>query len=171
MILSKNEILERKELEIVEEPSINKEDIEACKDIISLNDISCKLHAQYISGLVVCRLSVNANLTLKSTRTLKPVEYSVSDENEYTLTFEKLDYDLEDEDIIEVEGNEYDFYQDIVSMVITNIPLKIIGKDDPEHLEGNNWEVISEDEYNKRKTESKDIDPRLAAFADIDIDE
>lgn len=171
MILEKSEIVERKELEIVEDFNINKEDIEKCSDIISIKEVSSRLHAEYISGLVVCKLGVHAKLVLKSTRTLKPVEYEINDESEMSLTFEKLDYDTNSEDIIKVEGNSYDFYNDIISMIITNIPMKIIGKDDPEHMEGNNWEVISEDEYNRRKKENKEIDPRLAAFANIDLDE
>ncbi len=171
MYLLKSEIVDKKEIEIVEEPIINKEDLSKCTDIISLDSISSKLHAEYISGLVVCKLSINASLTLRSTRTLKPVKYEISDENEYTLAFEKNDFEIEDEEIIQVDSDRFDFYEDIVSMIITNVPLKIIGKDDPDHFEGKNWEVISEDEYNKRKKENKEIDPRLAQFANIDLDD
>ena len=53
--------------------------------------------------------------------------------------------------------------------MITSIPLKIIGKDDPESLKGDNLEVISEDEYYKKKKE--EVDPRFAKLLDFDLED
>ena len=60
-------------------------------------------------------------------------------------------------------------YEEILSTLITSIPLKIIGKDDPESLKGDNWEVISEDEYYKKKKE--EVDPRFAKLLEMDFDD
>lgn len=168
MILFKNEIKEKKALSYNEKFLINKDDLEVCNDILEVENIDVKLDAQYVSDLVICKLTVNAELILRSTRTLKPVPYIISDEDEITLAFDHVDYDLGDE-IIDVKDDRYDFYKDIYSMIATNIPLKIIGKDDPNHQQGENWEVLSEEEYYRRKKE--EIDPRMAQFANIDLDE
>ena len=60
-------------------------------------------------------------------------------------------------------------YPEILSTLITSIPLKIIGKDEPETIKGDGWEVISEDEYYKKKKET--VDPRLEKLLDFDLDE
>ena len=168
MILFRNEIRDKKEVYINENVEVSLDDVNGCEDIISINDIYASLEAKYVSGIVMCKLNVSGDLVLRSTRSFKPVNYHIDDTNDYMLAFEKSDFKLDD-DIIEVDSDQFDFREDIISMIITNIPLKIIGEDDPDHLEGNNWEVISEDEYNKRKKEN--IDPRLEAFANIDLDE
>lgn len=168
MILLKNEIKSKKIVSIKEEFVINKEDLEVCHDILEVKSISAELNAQYVSDLVICKLHVVADLVLRSTRTLLPVEYHIDDSDEMTLCFDSIDYEL-GEDIIEIKDDNYDFYKDIFSIIVTNIPLKIIGKDDPEYQQGDNWEVITEEEYIKRKNEN--IDPRMAQFANIDLED
>ena len=83
------------------------------------------------------------------------------------LSFEENDYG--DEDIIQIEEDHFDLYPEILSTIITSIPLKIIGKDDPESLQGDHWEVISEDEYYKKKKEA--VDPRFAKLLEMDFDD
>ena len=168
MILLKNEIKSKKIVSIDEDFKIKEEDLEVCHDILEVKNIKAELNAQYVSDLVVCKLHVIADLVLKSTRTLKPVDYHIDDSDEITLCFDSIDYDL-GEDILEIKDDNYDFYRDIFSLVVTNIPLKIIGKDDPDYQEGDNWEVITEEEYNKRKKEN--IAPRMAQFANINLDD
>ena len=81
----------------------------------------------------------------------------------YSFTSNK---DLEDESIININDNEIDLHDEIVSLVITSIPIKVIGEDDPEFFSKDNWEVISEDQYNNRKKTSSAFD----ALKDLDVD-
>ena len=53
-------------------------------------------------------------------------------------------------------------------MIISSIPLKIIAKDDKESISGDNWEVITEDEYLQRK-KSEDNSP-FALLKDLDLE-
>lgn len=166
--------LNRRELEQAKHISYNQDiildqaDIDNERDIISVEKVHLSGNAQYISNLVILTLKVDANLTLRSTRSLKPVPYVISEEESLTLTYAKDDI-LEDSDVILVEGEDFDLYQEVLSMIITSIPMKIIGENEPTSLSGEGWELISEDDYNNRK--SNEIDPRMAKLLDFDVED
>ena len=167
MIIYRNDVKAKKALRFDQDVEINIKDIESNPDIIEIKNVHVILEAKEVVDLVVVEYKLKANLILRSTRTLKPVPYKINENVTLTLSFEENDY--EDEDIIQVEEDHYDMYPEILSTLITSIPLKIIGKDDPESLKGDNWEVISEDEYYKKKNEA--VDPRFAKLLDFDFEE
>ena len=167
MIIYRNEIKAKKAIRYEEDITINIEDIENNPDIIKVNKVHVVCEAKEVVDLVIVEYKVKANLVLRSTRTLKPVDYSINEEGTLTLSFEENDYG--DEDIIQIEEDHFDLYSEILSTIITSIPLKIIGKDDPESLQGDHWEVISEDEYYKKKKEA--VDPRFAKLLEMDFDD
>ena len=166
MIIYRNDVKAKKAIRFDQDIEINIKDIESYPDIIKVNKVHVILEAKEVVDLVVVEYKIDADLILRSTRTLKPVPYTIQEEVALTLSFEENDY--EDEDIIQVD-DQFDMYPEILSTLITSIPLKIIGKDDPETLKGDNWEVISEDEYYKKKIE--EVDPRFAKLLDYDLEE
>ena len=167
MIIYRNDVKAKKAIRFDQDIEINIKDIESYPDIIKVNKVHVILEAKEVVDLVVVEYKINADLILRSTRTLKPVPYTIQEEVALTLSFEENDY--EDEDIIQVDDDQFDMYPEILSTLITSIPLKIIGKDDPETLKGDNWEVISEDEYYKKKKE--EVDPRFAKLLDFDLED
>ena len=167
MLIFRNDIKAKKALRFDEDININIEDIASNPDIIEIKKVHVTLEAKEVVDLVVVEYTLKANLILRSTRTLRPVPYKIKETVALTLSFEENDYD--DEDIIQVNDDRYDMYPEFLSTLITSIPLKIIGKDDPESLKGDNWEVISEDEYYKKKNEA--VDPRFAKLLDFDFEE
>lgn len=170
LVLKKKDIYSLKNFTLNEEVKINEEDIKKCKDIIKVNDVNVEINVNLVSSLVLVNIKLNAHLVLASTRTLKPVDFEINDEDNLTLSFEDTDFNEdESEDIIKVNEDHYDLYDDVLSILISAIPLKIIGKDDPEKIEGDHWEVISEDEYNEKK--KNDVNPAFAALQDFDIDD
>ena len=166
MIIYRNDVKAKKAIRFDQDIEINIKDIESYPDIIKVNKVHVILEAKEVVDLVVVEYKIDADLILRSTRTLKPVPYTIQEEVALTLSFEENDY--EDEDIIKVD-DQFDMYPEILSTLITSIPLKIIGKDDPETLKGDNWEVISEDEYYKKKKE--EVDPRFAKLLDFDLED
>lgn len=166
MIIYSNDVKAKKAIRFDQDIEINIKDIESYPDIIKVNKVHVILEAKEVVDLVVVEYKIDADLILRSTRTLKPVPYTIQEEVALTLSFEENDY--EDEDIIQVD-DQFDMYPEILSTLITSIPLKIIGKDDPETLKGDNWEVISEDEYYKKKKE--EVDPRFAKLLDFDLED
>lgn len=167
MIIYRNDVKAKKAIRFDQDIEINIKDIESYPDIIKVNKVHVILEAKEVVDLVVVEYKIDADLILRSTRTLKPVPYTIQEEVALTLSFEENDY--EDEDIIQVDDDQFDIYPEILSTLITSIPLKIIGKDDPETLKGDNWEVISEDEYYKKKKE--EVDPRFAKLLDFDLED
>lgn len=167
MIIYRNDVKAKKAIRFDQDIEINIKDIESHPDIIKVNKVHVILEAKEVVDLVVVEYKIDADLILRSTRTLKPVPYTIQEEVALTLSFEENDY--EDEDIIQVDDDQFDMYPEILSTLITSIPLKIIGKDDPETLKGDNWEVISEDEYYKKKKE--EVDPRFAKLLDFDLED
>ena len=166
MIIYRNDIKAKKAIRYDEDVIINIEDIASNPDIIEIKKVHVTLEAKEVVDLVVVDYVLKADLILRSTRSLKPVPYKIKEKVSLTLSFEENDY--EDEDIIQVD-DQFDMYPEILSTLITSIPLKIIGKDDPETLKGDNWEVISEDEYYKKKKE--EVDPRFAKLLDFDLED
>lgn len=168
LVLNRYYLESKKIIHFDQDVILKEEDIALERDIISVENVHFKGKAQYVSGLIILNIEVNAKLVLRSTRTLKPVPYEINEKEELTLTYTKDDI-LEDSDIILVEGEDFDLYQEILSLIITSIPMKIIAKDDPSYLKGDGWELISEDDYNKKKSEN--IDPRMEKLLDFDLED
>ena len=167
MLIFRNDIKAKKAFRFDEDININIEDIASNPDIIEIKKVHVTLEAKEVVDLVVVEYTLKANLILRSTRTLRPVPYKIKETVALTLSFEENDYD--DEDIIQVNDDRYDMYPEFLSTLITSIPLKIIGKDDPESIQGDNWEVISEDEYYKKKKET--VDPRFEKLLEFDLED
>lgn len=168
MLIKKNDLLANKELNISSTSEIENKDLEQISGFINLNSLEVKVNAKYVPGmdLAVVRFEIKGNLKIQSTRSLIPVDIDISDSDELTYTFS--DYkELEDDSIIKIQDGKIELHDQIVSLIVTSIPIKIIAKDEPESFGNDKWEVISEDQYQKRKEES--IDPRLAKLKDLDI--
>ena len=112
-------------------------------------------------------IALKGEMVLRSTRSLKPVNHEIDLEDEIVYTYNK---DLVDnEQVFLLEDDELDLDKTIYSLIISSIPLKVIASDDKESYSGENWEVITEDEYNKRKN-SEENSP-FASLKDLDLDD
>jgi uncharacterized protein len=169
MIIDKKDIYGAKSLDIEEKIHLNPQDYRDFPDIVSTDDIDASLHAELVAGIIYCHLEIKYHGMLRSTRTSRPVSCYLDNEDDFAITFEKNDDLANNEDIIFVDQDEYDLYGDVLSLVITSIPLQVVGDDEPSSIYGDNWEVITEDEYNKKRKE--DIDPRFASLKDFDVDD
>lgn len=165
MIIEKSELINYKHIEKSYDFTLDEEDIKNVKDIISFEYAKVKVEADYISELALIKIHVKGKMILRSTRTLKPVDYYFSEREELTYSFYQ-DEDLNDENIIFVEDDKIDIDEEVISLIITSIPIKIIGKDEPEHFERDGYEVMSEDEYYQKDKENK-IDPRFASLSSL----
>ena len=165
MIIEKSELINYKHIEKSYDFTLDEEDIKNVKDIISFEYAKVKVEADYISELALIKIHVKGKMILRSTRTLKPVDYYFSEREELTYSFYQ-DEDLNDENIIFVEDDKIDIDEEVISLIITSIPIKIIGKDEPEHFEDDGYEVMSEDEYYQKDKENK-IDPRFASLSSL----
>lgn len=135
--------------------------------LMDIKSLKGKVEVDYVSNLSLLKISLNGELVLRSTRTLKPVNYKLRVRDNLTITLTKLDYI--DEDIIYLKDDELDVNQIFYSLLIASLPLQVTNKDD-EYIAGEGYEVISEDEYFRRKSNVSEDSP-FAALKDLDLDE
>lgn len=159
MIVKRNEIIEKEHIDFIYDftGELNVQS----QDLIELKKAKARVIIDHISDLIEVKIMLEGEMILKSTRSFKPVLFNFDDEDEITYSLIKED---EENDIIYFEGDELDLNPLIESMIITSIPLKIVDKDD-EWIKGDNFEVISEDEYNARQNNK--TDPRFDKLKDL----
>lgn len=168
MIISKYDLKKLKSLKLKSDQEISNEDLKQIDGFINLNSCLAIVDIKYIDGmdLAVCNIHVEGEMKIKSTRTLNPIDFHFSNSDEVTYSFSSNE-DLDDESIIKIEGSEISLHQEIVSLIVTSLPTKIIGENEPESISGESWEIISEDEYNARKENNNSP---FASLKDLDLD-
>ena len=167
MILTRQDLLSSGLQQYHEEVIFKEEDFKSNPLIISVDELHAYVESNYVSSLNMIKIRLEGELTLHSTRSLKPVKYELEIEDDMILAFQE-DNDLIDENIILFKEDELNLTPIFYSMLIASIPLKVLADDEEELISGDKWEVITEDAYNSRK---KEEDNPFASLADIDFDE
>jgi len=135
--------------------------------LLDIKSLKGRVEVDYVSNLSLLKISLNGELVLRSTRTLKPVNYKLRVKDNLTITLTKLDYI--DEDIIYLNEDELNMDDIFYSLLIASLPLQVTNEDD-EYINGDGYEVISEEEYIRRKNKSIENSP-FASLKDLDLDE
>ena len=150
------------ESEITFDESLLKS-IDLLKEIMSLN-AKCTVNA--IHPYLIVKIALKGELVLYSSRSLKDVPFSIDEEEDFTFLLEDIDEELKDDDLEVLNGNELDLTPYLFMLFDSSIPFKIVLDDEEESLSGDSWELISEDEYNKRKESSNNAFKDLEGFFD-----
>ena len=87
--------------------------------------------------------------------TLEDVEYDFHTKSLEVFSFDKVD----DEDVHEVKGDVVELLPVVFQLILMEVPLKVVKKGLKQYPKGDGWEVVKEEDY--KKSEKKDIDPRL----------
>ena len=150
------------ESEITFDESLLKS-IDLLKEIKSL---SAKCTVNAIHPYLIVKIALKGELVLYSSRSLKDVPFSIDEEEDFTFLLEDIDEELKDDDLEVLNGNELDLTPYLFMLFDSSIPFKIVLDDEEESLSGDSWELISEDEYNKRKKSSNNAFKDLEGFFD-----
>ncbi len=164
MIIDLINLKSSKNITLEEDVTLNEDDkkkIDILKDIIDLKAI---VKVELIHPYLMIKLNIKGKLVLYSTRSLKEVPYDLDESEEFTFLLE--DIKNNDDDIEIIKGNTLDLYPYIYMLLVSSIPMKIVLDDDKEYLSGDSWELITEDEYNKRKKEPNSEFEKLKDFFD-----
>ncbi|MEI3536113.1 MAG: YceD family protein [Bacilli bacterium] len=165
MRISKQELLAKGQHLFEENINYDKSLYENNPLIDKIGEINAEVSTNLVSDLIMVSIALKGEMILRSTRSLKPVNHEIDLEDEIVYTYNK---DLVDnEQVFLLEDDELDLDKTIYSLIISSIPLKVIASDDKESYSGENWEVITEDEYNKRKN-SEENSP-FASLKDLDL--
>jgi uncharacterized protein len=118
-------------------------------------------------------------VVVPSSRSLEPATWHadvVVDEVFMTQEqFEERDDKYDEEEIIVLEKDLIDLNESVAENLVLNIPMRILTEEEENSDElpsGNNWEVISEEEYENRSRvdeETETIDPRFAALKNLSL--
>lgn len=166
MRISKQELLAKGQHLFEENINYDKSLYENNPLIDKIGEINAEISTNLVSDLIIVSIALKGEMVLRSTRSLKPVNHEIDLEDEIVYTYNK---DLVDnEQVFLLDDDELDLDKTIYSMIISSIPLKVIANDDKESYSGDNWEVITEDEYNKRKNNEENSP--FASLKDLDLD-
>lgn len=120
-------------------------------------------------------LRLLGTLILPCSRTLQDVHYDIDTTSIETFLLEPWKYENEDDvDLNEPQAGVVDLTPIIIELLLLEVPIQVFCDDDPDDgllQSGNDWLVMTEDEFLKRKQNEKKIDPRLAGLADFFKDE
>ena len=164
MRISKQELLAKGQHLFEENINYDKSLYENNPLIDKIGEINAEVSTNLVSDLIMVSIALKGEMVLRSTRSLKPVNYEIDLDDEIVYTYNK---DLVDnEQVFLLDDDELDLDKTIYSMIISSIPLQVIANDDKESYSGDDWEVITEDEYNKRKNDSSSSP--FACLKDID---
>lgn len=113
-------------------------------------------------------LDLKGTVTVPCAISLKPVDVDVHTKLSEVFVFEMSEDIEDDETVVLIDGDELDLYPYIWSAIVVAIPLKVVDPDLTEYPKGEGWEVLTETDYQKQKSE--EIDPRLAKLKEFNFE-
>lgn len=121
-----------------------------------------QLYYDHHSSKAVVDLSLGGVMIVPCAITLRPVELEVEIQFAEMFSFNPVEAD---EEGIYIDGEALDLSPYIVGSILADVPLKAVHPDIKEYPKGEGWEVLTEEDYIKQK--SQEIDPRLAKLKDF----
>lgn len=170
------EVAKKKIIKFEEELQLTDELKQRSDEIIDAGPVSVQGQISYDTGVYYLDYTLKVNLTLPSSRSLKPVNYlmEVAVNEAFTTTeFLKEYEDLLDSDMIfTLDADWISLSESVADNILLEIPLQILAEDEGESTRlpsGKNWSVMSEAEYQKQKEEEKNKENKspFAGLADL----
>lgn len=136
-----------------------------------------------VTGLVtvskkeyILHYTVETVITLPSTRSLEPVELPMSfSVDEVFMTpeqYQQRDEHIPEEEILILEAQTLDLDSSVADNILLEIPMQVLTEEEKHSNDlpsGNDWVVISEDDFLQQKDSQVEptIDPRLAKLSSL----
>lgn len=155
--------------------SLNDELTQRDTDVLAVSPVHVVGQIVISRTEYIIHAEVTCTTTLPSTRSLQPVDVPMAfsvDEIEMTKEqFENRSNRFDDDMIMILEKDLIDLDEIIADHILLNLPTQVLSAEEQSGQEplpsGNEWEVISEDDFNARQSLSKQnqVDPRLAKLS------
>lgn len=163
-----------KPFEFEEKLDLTKELQTRSKDILDAQPVEVKGQLFNDNGLVISDVKVKTTLKVPSTRSLLPVELPIDIRINEAYNVDNVAVeDLEDYNIVipvdDEENPTINVYESVIDNILLSIPQKVLTKKEAEDNimpSGKNWEVISEDDFNKQK-EEEHVNPEFAKLKNL----
>jgi len=166
-----------------EEPLQFSETLNLKKDLMDRDQQILDLTPVEVEGMVVVEdidyilhYTVKTTITLPSSRSLEPValpmNFSVDEVFMTPEQYEQLDESVQAEEILILEKQQLDLSDSVIDNILLEIPLQVFTEEEKQlgtMPSGEDWAVISEDEYNKQKEAEKEetVDPRMESLSSL----
>lgn len=142
------------------------------KDVIDVKSVSVSGYLTSVDKEIIVHATILADLVLASTRTMNPVDVKIEvplKERYVDSRYANQNIDEYEETTISIKDDMVDLEQAVADLVVLNLPQRVIGSDeDDDHLPvGDDWEVITEEDYLSRLDSEETIDPRLAKLQEL----
>lgn len=128
--------------------------------VLDVSPVKVKGHIFYDQGLWFTDFDVEADVTVPSTRSLEPVDVKIS--SHFTEAYQENPEDeieIDDEEMImELEDDGINIERAAADNILLSIPSRLLTKkeeNDDIMPQGQNWQVISEEEYEEENDKPK----------------
>ena len=140
-------------------------------EILDLKNVTATGRVAYDTGLYVLDYQLNYTIVLASSRSMEPVELQESypvtevfaEDVQSDADIEALEEDL----ILPIEGGKIDLSESVADNILLNIPLKVLTPEEEAgegFIEGNDWKILSEEEYQEAQALKKEENSPFAGL-------
>lgn len=140
-------------------------------EILDLKNVTATGRVAYDTGLYVLDYQLTYTIVLASSRSMEPVELQESypvtevfaEDVQSDADIEALEEDL----ILPIEGGKIDLSESVADNILLNIPLKVLTPEEEDgqgFIEGNDWKILSEEEYQAAQAIKKEENSPFAGL-------
>ena len=140
-------------------------------EILDLKNVTATGRVAYDTGLYVLDYQLSYTIVLASSRSMEPVDLQESyPVTEVFAEDVRSDADIEalEEDLIlPIEGGKIDLSESVADNILLNIPLKVLTPEEEAgqgFIEGNDWKILSEEEYQAAQAIKKEENSPFAGL-------
>ena len=140
-------------------------------EILDLKNVTATGRVAYDTGLYVLDYQLTYTIVLASSRSMEPVDLQESypvtevfaEDVQSDADIEALEEDL----ILPIEGGKIDLSESVADNILLNIPLKVLTPEEEDgqgFIEGNDWKILSEEEYQAAQAIKKEENSPFAGL-------
>lgn len=140
-------------------------------EILDLKNVTATGRVAYDTGLYVLDYQLTYTIVLASSRSMEPVELQESypvtevfaEDVQSDADIEALEEDL----ILPIESGKIDLSESVADNILLNIPLKVLTPEEEAgqgFIEGNDWKILSEEEYQAAQAIKKEENSPFAGL-------
>ena len=140
-------------------------------EILDLKNVTATGGVAYDTGLYVLDYQLTYTIVLASSRSMEPVEiqesYPVTEVFAEDVQSEADIEALEEDLILPIEGGKIDLSESVADNILLNIPLKVLTPEEEAgegFIEGNDWKILSEEEYQAAQAIKKEENSPFAGL-------
>ncbi|MCH3923091.1 MULTISPECIES: YceD family protein [Limosilactobacillus] len=136
--------------------------------ILAVEPVKVDGYVSYDDGDVTISANVKTTLTVPSSRSLTPVSLPLDFDFTETYIDDRDHFSrYEDDEVVFLlkPGEPIDFDTALAENIVEQVPLRVLSADEKAGKampKGNDWSVISEDDYKASKQKDQKVDPRFA---------